>query len=40
MYEYGVKERGPARDLGIVSIQLMFKAVGLNENSKRVREVE
>lgn len=40
MYEYGVKERGPARDLGIVSIQLMFKAVGLNENSKRLREVE
>lgn len=38
IYESGV--RSPARDLGVVSTGMAFRAVGLNESSKAVSEIK
>lgn len=38
IYESGV--RSPARDLGVVSTRMAFRAVGLNESSKAVSEIK
>lgn len=38
IYESGV--RSPARDLGVVSTQIVFRGVGPNESSKAVSEIK